>query len=54
MDSDTSAVQSVIALQYNPEALMGTLQIQAMQGGVAFGKMFSFAGTRRGNHQGRS
>jgi Contractile injection system tube protein len=33
MDPDTSAVQSVIALQYNPDSLSRTLQIQAFQGG---------------------
>ena len=33
MDSDTSAVQSVIALQYNPDSLSRTLQIQALAGG---------------------
>src|SRR5208337_1403410 len=33
MDPDTSAVQSVIALQYNPDSLSRTLQIQALQGG---------------------
>jgi len=33
MDPDTSAVQSVIALQYNPDSLSRTLQIQAMPGG---------------------
>jgi hypothetical protein len=33
MDLDTSAVQSVIALQYNPDSLNRTLQIQAVQGG---------------------
>ena len=33
MDPDTSAVQSVIALQYNPDSLSRTLQIQAIQGG---------------------
>src|SRR6201987_5864401 len=33
MDPDTSAVQSVIALQYNPDSLSRTLQIQAVQGG---------------------
>ena len=33
MDPDTSAVQSVIALQYNPDSLTRTLQIQAMPGG---------------------
>ena len=33
MDPDTSAIQSVIALQYNPDTLSRTLQIQAVQGG---------------------
>jgi hypothetical protein len=33
MDPDTSAVKSVIALQYNPDTLSRTLQIQAMPGG---------------------
>ncbi len=33
MDVDTSAVESVIALQYNPDTLTRTLQIQAMPGG---------------------
>lgn len=33
MDPDTSAVRSVIALQYNPDSLSRTLQIQAVQGG---------------------
>lgn len=33
MDPDTSAVQSVIALQYNPDSLSRTLQIQAVAGG---------------------
>ncbi len=33
MDPDTSTVQSVIALQYNPDSLTRTLQIQAVQGG---------------------
>ena len=32
MDPDTSAVRSVIALQYNPDSLSRTLQIQAVQG----------------------
>lgn len=32
MDPDTSALQSVIALQYNPDTLTRTLQIQAVQG----------------------
>jgi len=33
MDPDTSSVRSVIALQYNPDSLSRTLQIQAMPGG---------------------
>lgn len=33
MDPDTSAVQNVIALQYNPDSLTRTLQIQAVPGG---------------------
>jgi len=33
MDPDTAAVQSVIALQYNPDTLTRTLQIQAVAGG---------------------
>jgi hypothetical protein len=33
MDPDAAAVQSVIALQYNPDTLTRTLQIQAVQGG---------------------
>jgi hypothetical protein len=33
MDPDTSALQSVIALQYNPDSLTRTLQIQAVPGG---------------------
>ncbi len=33
MDPTTSTVQSVIALQYNPDAVSRTLQIQAMPGG---------------------
>ena len=33
MDPDTSVVQSVIALQYNPDSLSRTLQIQAVPGG---------------------
>src|SRR5271165_2774634 len=33
MDPDTSAVRSVIALQYNPDSLSRTLQIQAVPGG---------------------
>ena len=32
MDPDTSAVKGVIALQYNPDSLSRTLQIQAVQG----------------------
>jgi len=32
MDPDTSAAKSVIALQYNPDSLSRTLQIQAVQG----------------------
>ena len=32
MDPDTSALKSVIALQYNPDSLSRTLQIQAVQG----------------------
>jgi Contractile injection system tube protein len=32
MDPNTSALQSVIALQYNPDSLSRTLQIQAVQG----------------------
>lgn len=33
MDPDTSVVRSVIALQYNPDTLTRTLQIQAVPGG---------------------
>ena len=33
MDPDTSVVQTVIALQYNPDSLSRTLQIQAVAGG---------------------
>lgn len=33
MDPDTSVVQSVITLQYNPDSLSRTLQIQAVPGG---------------------
>src|SRR5262245_49449118 len=33
MDPETSTVRSVIALQYNPDSLSRTLQIQALQGG---------------------
>jgi hypothetical protein len=33
MDADTSALQGVIALQYNPDSLSRTLQIQAVPGG---------------------
>src|SRR5215467_11354403 len=32
LDPTTSALQSVIALQYNPDSLSRTLQIQAVQG----------------------
>jgi hypothetical protein len=32
MDPDTSAVKSVMDLQYNPDSLSRTLQIQAVQG----------------------
>ena len=32
LDPDTSAVQSIIALQYNPDSLSRMLQIQAVQG----------------------
>ncbi len=32
MDPDTSALKSVIALQYNPDSISRTLQIQAVQG----------------------
>src|SRR3954466_8232426 len=32
MDVDTSAVKSVIALQYNPDSLSRSLHIQAVQG----------------------
>src|SRR5215471_20476510 len=32
LDPDTSVIQSVIALQYNPDSLSRTLQIQAVQG----------------------
>src|SRR5438046_9904412 len=32
MDPDTTALKSVIALQYNPDSLSRTLQIQAVQG----------------------
>ena len=34
MDPDTSVVQGVIALQYNPDSLTRTLQIQAVPGGA--------------------
>jgi hypothetical protein len=34
MDPDTSIVQSVIALQYNPDLLSRSLQIQAVPGGA--------------------
>lgn len=33
MDPDTAAVQGIIALQYNPDSLTRSLQIQAMPGG---------------------
>ena len=33
MDPDTAVVQSVIALQYNPDSLTRTLQIQSLPGG---------------------
>jgi hypothetical protein len=33
LDPDTSVIQGVIALQYNPDSLSRTLQIQAMPGG---------------------
>ncbi len=33
LDPDTSVVQSVIALQYNPDSLSRTLQIQSLPGG---------------------
>jgi hypothetical protein len=33
LDPDTSVIQSVIALQYNPESLSRTLQIQSTPGG---------------------
>jgi hypothetical protein len=33
MDPDTTAIKSVIALQYNPDSLSRSLQIQAMPGG---------------------
>src|SRR5271170_7103744 len=33
LDPETSAIQSVIALQYNPDSLSRTLQIQAVSGG---------------------
>src|SRR6516165_2289424 len=33
MAPDTSAIKTVIALQYNPDSLSRTLQIQAMPGG---------------------
>jgi len=33
MDPDTSVVKSVIALQYNPDSLSRTLQIQSLPGG---------------------
>jgi hypothetical protein len=34
MDPDTSVIQGVISLQYNPDSLSRTLQIQAMPGGA--------------------
>jgi hypothetical protein len=34
MDPDTSVVKSVIALQYNPDSLSRSLQIQALPGGT--------------------
>ena len=34
MDPDTSVVKSVIALQYNPDTLTRSLQIQAVPGGA--------------------
>jgi hypothetical protein len=33
MDPDTSVIKSVIALQYNPDSLSRTLQIQSLPGG---------------------
>jgi hypothetical protein len=33
MDSNTSAVQSIITLPYNPDSFSRTLQIQAVPGG---------------------
>src|ERR1700692_1615749 len=33
MDPDTSVVKGIIALQYNPDSLSRSLQIQAMPGG---------------------
>ncbi|MGB8519630.1 MAG: hypothetical protein WCD38_05645, partial [Candidatus Tumulicola sp.] len=33
LDADTSVLQSVIALQYNPDSLSRTLQIQSTPGG---------------------
>lgn len=33
MDPDTAAIRSVIALQYNPDSLSRTLQVQAVSGG---------------------
>lgn len=33
LDPDTTVIQSVIALQYNPDSLSRTLQIQALPGG---------------------
>jgi hypothetical protein len=34
LDPDTSVIQTVIALQYNPDSLTRTLQIQAVPGGA--------------------
>jgi hypothetical protein len=34
MDADTSVVQGVIALQYNPDSLSRSLQIQSLPGGT--------------------
>lgn len=42
MDPDTSAVQLVIALQYNPDSLSRTLQIQAVAGGQEGVRMDAF------------
>src|SRR5580698_5730451 len=33
LDPDTSVVQNVIALQYNPDSVSRTLQIQSLPGG---------------------